>query len=247
MDTDSDAINEALEPFFADSLIREVLCLVKTGKEAALYCCQGDTKLDNRLAAVKVYKPRLGRAFRNDSAYQDGRVILNRHDARAVAKRTSFGREVQSTRWTQHEFEILRVLHSAGADVPKPIKCSSSAVLMEWIGDADDDPAPQLREVELQPDEAQPLFERLLANVELWLACNVVHADLSPYNLLYQPERLVAIDFPQAIDPRFNSQPYELLARDVDHVCHFFARYGVESDAGAITADLWDRFTRGVL
>lgn len=243
----TDTFNEALEPFFADNLIREVLHLVRTGKEAALYCCRGDTKLDNRLVAVKVYKPLRGRAFRNDSAYQDGRVILERRAARAAAKRTAFGREVQATLWTAHEFEVLRLLHSAGADVPKPIKGSPSAILMEWIGDADDGAAPQLREIELQPDEARPLFERLLANIELWLACNVVHADLSPYNLLYQPERLVAIDFPQAIDPRFNSQAYELLARDLDHVCRFFGRFGVASDPGALTADLWDRFMRGTL
>ena len=243
----TDLFSEAFEPFYADSLIREVLYLVRSGKEASLYCCRGDTKLDNRLVAAKLYKPRTGRAFRNDSVYQDGRVILNRHTARAVAKRTAFGREEQSTLWTAHEYEILRVLHSAGADVPKPIKGSSSAILMEWIGDADGEPAPQLREVELQPDEAQPLFDRLLANVELWLACNIVHADLSPYNLLYQPECLVAIDFPQAIDPRFNSRAYELLARDLDNVCRYFGRFGVEADPGALAVDLWDRFTRGEL
>ena len=60
---------EAFEPFFSDGLISEVLYLVKTGKEAALYCCRGGAKLGDRLVAAKVYKPRAGRAFRNDSAY----------------------------------------------------------------------------------------------------------------------------------------------------------------------------------
>lgn len=124
---------------------------------------------------------------------------------------------------------------------------TAGAVLMEWIGDAADAPAPQLKDVELDPDQAQPLFDRLVANVELWLACHVVHADLSPYNLLYQPERLVAIDFPQAVDPRVNPNAYALLARDLDHVCRFFARYRVRADAGALAADLWDRFHRGAL
>ena len=124
-------------------------------------------------------------------------MILDRREARAAAKRTAFGRQVQSTLWTGHEYETLRLLYSAGADVPEPLGRSPSAVLMEWIG--------------------------------------------------YQSERLVAIDFPQAIDPRFNSRAYELLARDLDHVCRFFARFGVESEPGALAADLWDRFTRGVL
>lgn len=242
-----DALNEALEPLFDDSLVSEVLYQVKSGKEATLYCCRAGVRLGGRLVALKVYKPRLARTFRNDSTYQEGRVIVNRRDARAVAKRTEFGREVQSALWTRREFEALGVLHRAGADVPRPLASTSRAVLMEWIGDGDGEAASQLKDVQLEPHEAQVLFDRLLGNIELWLACNVVHCDLSPYNLLYQSERLVAIDFPQASDPRFNQGAYSLLARDLDHVCRYFGGYGVQADAGMLAADLWERFSRGQL
>ncbi|MBV9355444.1 MAG: serine protein kinase RIO [Chloroflexi bacterium] len=241
---DSDSFIPALDPLIADGHIRELLYQVKSGKEATIYCCRAGARVGDRLVAAKVYKPRHLRSFRNDSAYQEGRVILDRRARRAAAKRTEFGREVQATLWTGHELETLRQLHAAGADVPVPLAGTSGAVLMEWIGDADDDPAPQLKDVVLQPDEAQALFERLLENVALWLACNVVHGDLSAYNLLYQPGRLVAIDFPQASDPRFNPNACALLARDLEHVCQVFARYGVEASAEALTADLWERFSR---
>ncbi len=246
-DAFSDSDSEALEPLFADGLIRDVLYQVKSGKEATLYCCRAGAALDHGLVAAKVYKPRHVRSFHNDSIYREGRVILDRRARRAAAQRTEFGREVQAALWTGLEFETLRTLHRAGADVPIPLAGTAGAVLMEWIGDADGDPAPQLKDVALGLDEAQPLFDRLLANIELWLACNIVHGDLSPYNLLYQPDHLVAIDFPQATDPRFNPNAYSLLARDLDHVCRFFTRCGVQADAGALAMDLWDRFMRGVL
>ncbi len=242
---DSDSLAAALDPLIADGHIRELLYRVKSGKEATIYCCRAGARLGDRLVAAKVYKPRHVRSFRNDSVYQQGRVILDRRSRRAAAKRTEFGREVQAALWIGYELETLRQLHAAGGDVPAPLAGTSGAVLMEWVGDADDDPAPQLKGVVLPPDEAQVLFERLLANVELWLACNVVHGDLSAYNLLYQPGRLVAIDFAQACDPRFNPNAYALLARDLDHVCQVFARYGVQAGAGALTAELWERFNLG--
>ena len=40
---------------------------------------------------------------------------------------------------------------------------------------------------------------------------------------------------------------YALLARDIERVCRYFTRYGVESEAEAIASDLWDRYLRGEL
>jgi RIO kinase 1 len=241
-----DAVSEAIGPLIEDELIEDVLYPVKSGKEATLFCCRGGVRSRADLVAVKVYKPQRFRSFRNDSIYQEGRVILNHRSARAAAKRTHFGREVQSALWTGSEFETLRALHRAGSRVPKPLGRSAGAIAMEWIGD-DEGPAPQLKDVHLEPGSAQVIFEQLLADIELWLACNIVHGDLSAYNLLYDGERLVAIDFPQACDPRFNNNAAALLARDLQHVCQHFSRWGVHGDAYALADDLWERFTRGQL
>ncbi|MBV8714416.1 MAG: serine protein kinase RIO [Chloroflexi bacterium] len=241
-----DTVSDAIAPLIDDELIDDVLFQVKSGKEATLFCCRGARRAQAELVAVKVYKPQQFRSFRNDSMYQAGRVILNARDARAAAKRTRHGREVKSSLWTNSEYETLRVLYRAGAAVPRPIGHSQGAIAMEWIGDPDA-PAPQLKDVNLSRSDAQACFEQLLAEIELWLACNIVHGDLSAYNLLYDGQRLVAIDFPQASDPRFNANAYELLARDLGNVCRFFARWGVASEPDALAADLWDRFLRSEL
>src|SRR5258708_1038487 len=180
----TDTIEEALEPFIADGLVAEILYPIKSGKEATVYCCRAGPRVEADFVAAKVYKPRAFRAFRDDSVYREGRVILNQRDRRAAAKKTDFGGKVQSALWQNHEWDVLKVLKAAGADVPEPLAHSTAAMLLEFIGDADG-AAPVLKNVDLAQSEAQAVFDRLLDNVQLWLAYNVVHADLCPYNVLF--------------------------------------------------------------
>src|SRR5581483_8331344 len=157
-----------------------------------------------------------------------------------------FGREVQTGMWTGAEFETLRLLHAAGADVPRPLTCAADVLLMEFLGD-EDAPALTLNRVTPEREEAERWFERLLDNIELWLAHNRIHADLSPFNIVCWQGAVHVIDFPQAVDPRFSQKAHELLARDVDNVCRFFTRYGVRADPTRLADNLWFRFVRGDL
>jgi RIO kinase 1 len=145
------------------------------------------------------------------------------------------------------EYETLRVLHRAGVDVPRPIAHSGSTVLMEYIADAEGEPAPTLNQVQLSADEARSAFERLMRNIELMLAHDRVHGDLSPYNVLYSDGRPWIIDFPQAVDARFNSNALSLLERDIDRICTYAARAGVQADAWRLARELWGRFLRAEL
>jgi RIO kinase 1 len=232
-------LQDALEPFLADGLVTDVLFPIKSGKEATVYCCRGGAKLDHRLAAAKVYKPRGFRGFRNDAIYREGRVILDKRAARAAAKRTAFGHEVHEALWTNHEWETLRRLYAAGADVPKPLAHTAGGILMEFIGD-DDGPAPTLKAAQLSSTERQVVFERVMDNVQVWLAHDVVHGDLSPFNVLWHDGAPVVIDFPQAVDPRFNRNAFDLLLRDVENM----ARYVGRDDAFALAERYWSVWER---
>jgi len=239
-----ETLEEALLPFREDELLEEVVCTVKSGKEAVVYCCRGGPKAPAELVAAKVYKPRAFRSFRNDAVYTEGRVVLNRRDARAIAKRTEHGQGVRNALWTNHEYDVLRRLHASGADVPRPFARSSGALLMEFIGSADEGAAPLLKSVELSHADAEAAYARILENIQIWLYAYVVHGDLSPYNVLYWADRPVAIDFPQAVDPRFNLNAYSLLQRDLDNIGRFFARFGIDNDSAALTEQFWAAFER---
>jgi RIO kinase 1 len=115
---------------------------------------------------------------------------------------------------------------------------------MAFVGDAGG-PAPLLHHVRPSPSEARELFDQLLRNIEIWLGCGRIHGDLSAYNILYYQQRLVIIDFPQAVDPSVNPHAYDLLLRDVTNVCGYFRRLGVTANPQRITDDLWMRWRFG--
>jgi RIO kinase 1 len=79
-------------------------------------------------------------------------------------------------------------------------------------------------------------------NVEMALRRNLIHADLSPFNVLWWEGRATIIDLPQAVDPRSNPNASQLLARDLSNICRHFHRYGVRADPDEITRGLWMGF-----
>ncbi|HLF80082.1 MAG TPA: RIO1 family regulatory kinase/ATPase [Dehalococcoidia bacterium] len=240
---------EQLETFIDQGFVQEVLGLVRIGKEATVYCCRAGSALDVDLVAAKVYRARQYR-FKNDAVYQEARV--REMGIRGSAKRafenrkSAVGQGVREGVWRHREFETMQLLHGAGSDVPRPIHASGDVILMDYVGD-EEAAAPPLQRVRLDQAAAPALFQRLMNNVELWLALNRVHGDFSPHNILYWQGEPWIIDFPQATDPRFNNHARDLLRRDIDNVCRYFAPYGIEASADVIADDLWRRFMRAEL
>ncbi|NWF70817.1 MAG: hypothetical protein HXY40_17165 [Chloroflexi bacterium] len=241
---------DSLRPFYDQLYISDVLALVKGGKEANVYRCEAHERLDEPLLAAKVYRPRMFRQLRNDKMYREGRGVLSAegHDMnqsvhgdriqRALGKKTAYGQEVAHTSWLMHEYTTLQKLHALGAAVPRPIAASSNALLMGYCG-GDELAAPPLSEVRLARDEAEPLFRETLRNIELMLQHDIIHGDLSAYNILYWEGQITLIDFPQVTNSRSNGHAQQILARDVTRVCQYFSAMGVQSDATAITRHLW--------
>lgn len=231
----------AIEEFLDEALITGVLNVIRSGKEATVYRCKAHRSLGAPFAAAKVYHSTGHRSFHSAAAYEQGRNFGPGQVRRAVAKRTGFGQEARLSAWVGREFDLLSALNYAGADVPAPYACTDSAILMEYVGD-EDGPAPQLQQADFEADDAQPLFDRVLENIELLLRENVVHGDLSAFNILYDGGRLRIIDFPQAVDPRESDTAKKLLERDVRNVVEFFQRHGagLDEDPARMARNLWD-------
>ena len=243
--TNEDA--QALDDLIGQGLVAGVLGRVKSGKEATVYCCEAEADAGVELLAAKVYRQRDVRRFANDAAYNAVRLRQhNRRETRAILHKSDFGREQSFARWVADEYETLALLHRGGCAVPRPFLRSDRVIVMEYIGD-DDSPAPVLANVRLDADDARQAFEALMRNVELALACDRIHGDLSAYNVLYHDGDVRIIDFPQAVDARFNPNALELLERDLANVCGFFGRYGIDADAYRIARRLWGRYIRSEL
>ncbi len=234
----------ALEHFFDEGLIERVIRPIKSGKEASVYLCRGNPRTTGeRLLALKLFHPLNRRDFRDDGIYRDGEWIKERRVRVALEKKTRFGRQVQGGIWVNREWEMLTELSAAGLPVPRPIERTEDAILMTYVGDIDQ-AAPQLRSHRpADAAEAEDLFTQVLRAVELMLYRNVVHGDLSAYNLLVWENRLHVIDFPQAIDARKNRHAEAMLERDVRRMCDHFAKWGVDRSPGRIAEELWTAWT----
>lgn len=229
-----------LEYFFDEGLIEAVLRPIKSGKEASVHLCRANPRTTGEdLVALKLFHPLDRRDFRDESMYRDGEYIKERRVRVALEKKTRFGREVQGMIWVDREWETLRALAEGGAPVPRPIERTGDAIMMTYVGD-DDLAAPQLRSYDVEDaDEADALVDQVFKAVERMLYLNIVHGDLSPYNLLVWDGLVTVIDLPQAVDPRKNRHARAFLERDVERICEWASHHGVDRPAGRIAGDLW--------
>jgi len=241
-------LEQSLEDFFLQKWFSDVLRMVKGGKEASVYLCEGNSTTGVDYLAAKVYRPRRFRNLKNDGLYREGRSnldesgrnITNHGMLHAIHKRTEYGRELLHTSWLEHEFKTLTTLYEAGADVPRPFASSANAILMSYYGD-EVIGAPTLNDVDLKAGEARGLFERVLHNIDLMLSHGRIHGDLSAFNILYWDGDIVLIDFPQAVNPDENRSAYKIFERDVVRVCEYFQRQGVRSNPRQLAAETWER------
>lgn len=237
---------ESLGEFHEHQWISDVLRRLKGGKEASVYLCRTGKAISVPWVVAKVYRPRSLRNLKQDGQYRTGRadldeegqVIIDDGALHAIQKRTAFGEELRHQSWIAYEFQTMQMLAEAGGDVPQPYTMAQNAILMSYIGDAAT-AAPTLNSLKLDPDEAQPLFERVVRNIDLLLANGRVHGDLSAYNILYWAGQITLIDFPQVTLPEVNPTAWDIFRRDVVRVCQYFGLQGVHTDARKLATELW--------
>lgn len=242
------------EAWLLDSLVQiadqqwisDVLRKVKGGKEASVYLCKPGDAVKSPYVAAKIYRPRSLRNLKNDAQYRVGRVDLDADgtalwkeaDKNAIAKRTTYGEEVRHLSWIAYEFTTMELLFAAGADIPQPYAMEKNAIVMDFVGDGTG-AAPILNSVNLTSGEARVLFERVIHNIDLMLANNRIHGDLSAYNILYWDGEIKLIDFPQVVLPRDNPTAWNIFQRDVLRICDYFASQGVGRDGRKLASDIW--------
>jgi RIO kinase 1 len=143
--------------------------------------------------------------------------------------------------------DALYRLASAGVRVPRPYNFHEGVLLMELVADGEGNAAPRLNDVELTPEDAAGLHERLIREVVRMLAAGVVHGDLSEFNILLGADGPVIIDLPQAVDAAGNNHAPRMLVRDVDNLRRFFGRFEpslLDTDYGK---EIWALYESGAL
>ncbi|MCX8150237.1 MAG: serine protein kinase RIO [Candidatus Bathyarchaeota archaeon] len=199
--------------FLNSGVINEVNGVVSAGKEARVYWAKNKQGED---LAVKIY-------LTSSAEFKRGMIKYIEGDQRFKGVK----RDTKSliSAWAQKEFKNLEQATSAKVRVPKPIAVESNVLIMEFIGEAGVS-APSLKEQ--PPENAEKVYSQLLRYMErLYRKAELVHGDLSEYNLIIWKGKLVMFDMSQSV-PISHPLAQFLLNRDITNVNRFFSRLGVK-------------------
>ncbi|HEY0880388.1 MAG TPA: RIO1 family regulatory kinase/ATPase, partial [Archangium sp.] len=233
---------EKLQQLLDEGVIEEVFNQLKTGKEAEVWLVSHH----GEPVAAKIYKAREFRSFKNDAGYKEGRQVRNTRTQRAMDKGSKFGRESSEEAWKSMESDTMFSLHAAGVRCPKPVMFYDGVLLMEVIGDAEGRVAPRLVEAVISREQAESLYVTLRQEVIKMLAEDVIHGDLSEFNILLGANGPVIIDFPQVITAAKNSQSEKYFRRDLGNLIRFFsgADPSLEGRHAGDADEIWREYVR---
>jgi RIO kinase 1 len=193
-------------------VIDELHGVVSAGKEARVYW--GKNKEGKELA-VKIYLTSSAEFRKGMFKYIEGdyRFKSVKHDTRSLI-----------FTWAQKEFRNLEQAARAKVRVPKPIVVKSNVLIMEFIG-KNGESAPSLKEQ--LPRNPEKVYKVLLTYLKrLYRKADLVHGDLSEYNVMVWNGRPVLFDMSQSV-PTSHPLAESLLRRDLENVNRFFSRLGV--------------------
>lgn len=233
----------ALAYYARERLIDSYLGPLRPGKEAQIHCC---LRPDGSPAILKHLTPITERGFRADAAYGTGTTHVGSRDHRALRAGSRYGQMCKQGLWTRNEFCNLRRLAEIGLRVPEVLGMTSSTVLTTMVG-SPEAPAPQLRDAGITRSIAARLCPAICADIERLLAHDLVHADLSPYNILWHDDQHWIIDTPQMVRASRSTDAGELFARDCRAILGFLCRRGADIHPETWANDTWERWRCGEL
>ena len=199
--------------FLSSGILDEVHGVVSSGKEARVYW--GKNKAGKDLA-VKIY-------LTSSAEFKKGMMMYIEGDYRFKNVRRDTRSLIYT--WAQKEFRNLEDASRAKVRVPKPIAVESNVVVMEFIGE-NGVSAPSLKEE--PPEDPEATYKLLLTYMRrLYGTAELVHGDLSEYNLMTWKGKLVMFDMSQSV-PKTHPLADFLLRRDLANVNRFFSRLDVK-------------------
>jgi RIO kinase 1 len=195
--------------FLNKGVIEEIFGVVSAGKEARIYW--GKDREGNELA-IKIYLTISAEFRRGKLPYLEGdpRFAHIKGDTRSVVYA-----------WAQKEFKNLQRACKVGVQVPKPVAIKNNVLIMEFIGEGGYT-APILKEVSLR--NPAKMYQQLLDYVEkLYQEAELVHGDLSEYNIMVWRGKPVLFDISQAVLLE-HPMAKQLLKRDLKNLRRYFEK-----------------------
>jgi RIO kinase 1 len=198
--------------FMNEGEIKEIYGVVDSGKESRIYW---GINSSGEEIAIKIF-------LTVSAEFRRGRLPYILGDPRFENVRKNLRSLVHL--WAQKEFKNLKLAYEAKVKVPKPITVKNNVLLMEFIG-KNGVSAPLLREVELKSPER--MYRTILLHVKrLYRNAELVHGDLSEYNIMVFRGRPILFDFSQAVSIK-HPNASQFLIRDIENINRYFEKLSV--------------------
>jgi len=148
---------------------------------------------------------------------------LGRISFRQTRRKRGYIREHSTWLYQSHlaaekEFQAMKLAYESGVSVPEPISHNRHVIAMGMIEGG---------ELSRYKDIGKPekVLREILRNIKLsYQKAHIIHADLSEYNIILQPDgHILIIDWPQAVKTD-HANAAELLERDLKNLLAFFNR-----------------------
>jgi RIO kinase 1 len=207
-----------IEKLISDKIINIIDHPISTGKEGNVFRAMTPKK---KFVALKIFRTSTS-TFKHISDYIVGdprfeNIHKNRKDIIHI--------------WTKKEFKNLEKLKKIGVKAPKPIVFIDNILVMQYIGNSKH-AAPMLKDVKVE--NPQDLFNTIIDYIFLMFKKGeIVHSDLSAFNILYYRKKPYIIDLGQGVlleHPR----SLEFLKRDIDNIVRYFKKYNIKADINKI-------------
>ncbi|XP_072306478.1 serine/threonine-protein kinase RIO3 [Eucyclogobius newberryi] len=197
---------------------------ISTGKESVVFHADGGSLEEEPVPSevvLKVFKTTLNEFKNRDRYIKD--------DYRFKERFSKLNPRKVIRLWAEKEMHNLTRLRRAHISCPDVVLLKKHVLVMSFIG-AGHVPAPKLKDARLNEDDMTTAYHQVLHMMKtMFSECNLVHADLSEYNLLWHQGKVWVIDVSQSVEPT-HPHGLEFLFRDCRNVATFFRRRGV-SDA----------------
>ena len=201
------------------TFLGEIDGCLSTGKEANVYYATSGRNDDNLEYAVKIFKTSI-LVFKDRDRYVSGEYRFRNGYCKANPRK-------MVKLWAEKEMRNLKRLQVMGLPCPDPYLLKSHVLIMGFIG-RNGWCAPRLKDAELTNKQMNDCYLRICVIMKrMYHECNLVHGDLSEYNILWHDSQPYIIDVSQSVEKAHPSAT-TFLRKDIANVTLFFRQYGVE-------------------
>lgn len=213
-----------IDSLMASYRIEKMNGVIGHGKESTVFHAVG---LDhdgepNQDIALKIYKSDINIAFKTRDSYNKSKCPSYKFD-KPKSKNDSLNK------WAEKGYKNLKLLRKANINCPEPILLRKNVLIMSFLGSGSS-PSPRLKDVHLSEKQMKESYSQVIDIMyRMYRECDLIHGDLSEYNLLWHKNNLFVIDVSQSMSST-HPMANNFLYRDCENLYEFYKKSGLNEE-----------------